>query len=397
MTDESERLPLLDDGTPKSGRPRGPARALRRTLIVAALLFVGSVLGLYFQGPALRGFYRLTGLEPGGGARHPIATAVDAPAVERVEDEPEGVVALGRLRPRDGTIVVHAPYGAADARIATLSVEEGDRVASGRVIATLDNAETLESVVGTAEANVAVRLAALRQTRELVSSTQSELRATLRRAQAAAKQAETERTRSQALFDKGVIGQTERDAATTADAEAKAEVQRVSAALSRYRVDPKVGQADVAVAESNLAAAGTELERATRDLRRSQVIAPQDGTVLQINARPGETPGLSGVVELGDLTCMTAELEVYQSDIGRIHEGQRVSLSAEPLGTEPLSARVTHIGLKVGRQSLTRDDPAANTDARVVTVLVTLDESSTARARRLTGLEVIATFEGDAS
>ncbi len=394
MDHESDRLPLVDNGTPEDGSSRSPKpkRALQRSVMVAGLLFAGSVLGLYFQGPALRGFYWLTGLEPGGGARHPIVKPIETPE-EVANEAPRGVVALGRLRPRTGTVTVHAPYGSADARIATLDVEEGQAVESGDVIATLDNGESLQSVVATAKANLAVRAAALRQTRELVSSTQSELRATQRRAKAASKHAAAELKRSQQLFDKGVIGQTELDALETAAAESVAEVQRISAALTRYRADPKAGQADVALAETNLAAAQTELERAERDLRRSRVIAPQDGTVLEINARPGEAPGLVGVVELGDLTRMTAELEVYQTDIGRIRENQVVRLSAEPLGPDPLVGEVTHIGLKVGRQTLTRDDPAANTDARVVTVLVTLDEPSTLRAQRLTGLEVIATFE----
>lgn len=395
MEHESDRLPLIDNGTHEDNASRSPKpkRALKRSVTVAGLLFVGSVLGLYFQGPALRGFYRITGLEPGGGARHPIVKPIETPEEQVANEAPRGVVALGRLRPRTGTITVHAPYGAADARVATLDVEEGQAVESGDVIATLDNGESLQSVVSTAKANVAVRTAALRQTRELVSSTQSELKATHRRAKAASKHAAAELTRSQQLFDKGVIGQTELDTLETAAAESVAEVQRISAALRRYRADPKAGQADVALAETNLAAAQTELDRSVRDLRRSRVVAPQDGTVLEINARPGEAPGLVGVVELGDLTRMTAELEVYQTDIGRIGENQVVRLSAEPLGPDPLLAEVTHIGLKVGRQTLTRDDPAANTDARVVTVLVTLDEPSTLRAQRLTGLEVIATFE----
>jgi HlyD family secretion protein len=34
-------------------------------------------------------------------------------------------------------------------------------------------------------------------------------------------------------------------------------------------------------------------------------------------------------------------------------------------------------------------DPAANTDARIVRVTVTLDEPSSGRARGLTGLEIV--------
>jgi HlyD family secretion protein len=55
-----------------------------------------------------------------------------------------------------------------------------------------------------------------------------------------------------------------------------------------------------------------------------------------------------------------------------------------------LLGRVARIGTIVGRQSVTADDPAANTDARVVSVIVELDQASSARAAMFAGLEVVA-------
>ena len=51
------------------------------------------------------------------------------------------------------------------------------------------------------------------------------------------------------------------------------------------------------------------------------------------------------------------------------------------------------IGLTVGRQGLISDDAAANTDARVIRVLVALDEASSGLAARFTKLEVIARID----
>jgi HlyD family secretion protein len=90
---------------------------------------------------------------------------------------------------------------------------------------------------------------------------------------------------------------------------------------------------------------------------------------------------------------MTVELEVYQTDIRRVALGQPVSITTRALGPEPLAGRVTEIGLEVKRQSLIADDPAANTDARVILVTVTLDAASSARAAALTGLEVVGRVE----
>ena len=117
--------------------------------------------------------------------------------------------------------------------------------------------------------------------------------------------------------------------------------------------------------------------------------APISGTVLDIHARPGEKPGAAGVLDLGNTDQMTVEVEVYQSLIGRVAVGDGVTIMADALqGT--LTGKVSAIGLEIGRQSITSDDPAANTDARVVDVTVILDAEASAQASRYTNLEVIA-------
>jgi HlyD family secretion protein len=92
-------------------------------------------------------------------------------------------------------------------------------------------------------------------------------------------------------------------------------------------------------------------------------------------------------MNLGDLTRMTAELEVYQTQVGRVDVGDAVTVTADAL-PRPLTGVVTRIGLEVGRQTLTDASPAANTDARVVKVYVRLDPDSSRAARRFTNLQV---------
>jgi HlyD family secretion protein len=122
------------------------------------------------------------------------------------------------------------------------------------------------------------------------------------------------------------------------------------------------------------------------------VHAPSNGTVLDINARAGERPGAGGIIDLGDTSQMTVEAEVYQTLIGRVAIGDPVIVSAEALAQD-LTGVVSAIGLEIGRQSITSDDPAANTDARVVDVIITLDEASSQRARAFTNLEAIVRID----
>jgi HlyD family secretion protein len=122
------------------------------------------------------------------------------------------------------------------------------------------------------------------------------------------------------------------------------------------------------------------------------VLSPITGVVLDVNARAGERPPAAGIMDMGDTDHMMAEVEVYQDRIASVAEGQPVELAAVAIG-QTLQGKVQSVGLMVGRQGLVSDDTAANTDARVITVMVELDQPSSAIAARYTNLEVIARID----
>jgi HlyD family secretion protein len=364
-------------------------------IVGAALLIpVGGIVGLYFQPAGLQRFFAATGLEPGGGTQTPIALPRDVAMTEEMAAaiRPSDVVALARLMPRGDVSVVAPPFGAGDARVAEVRVEIGERVERGQVLATLDNATDLDSAVLAVQAQVAVREATLLQTRQSVETSLAEAEAALEQARAAAAEARQELERVRALRDRGVATQATLDQAVSAASQADQAVASARATLSRYQFDDIGTQPEIAVAERNLDAARIELERAEREREKSLVTAPIAGTVLDIMARPGERAGEDGIMEIGDIDTMMAEIEVYQTQVGAVELGQPVEIAAEALG-RTLRGEVVGIGLTVGRQGMIADDVAANTDARVVTVLARLDAESSAAARRFTDLEVIARIE----
>lgn len=144
------------------------------------------------------------------------------------------------------------------------------------------------------------------------------------------------------------------------------------------------------MATADLAAAEAAARQARIDLDRARVLAPRDGTIIEVAARAGERPPADGLLRMGDTARMEAELEVFQTMVPRVAIGQAVSLVSGVLGDDPLTGTVSRIGTLVGRQSVTADDPAANTDARVLLVTVALDEGSSARAAAYVNLEVVA-------
>jgi HlyD family secretion protein len=287
---------------------------------------------------------------------------------------------------------VATPSGAGDARLAEILVSEGTQVNSGDVMAVLDNLPQLENNVASAQASIGVREAVLLQTQTATTASRDEARAALERAQTTSAAAQADLVRSTSLFERGVLTRADFDQVVTHANQAGRDVERSLATLSRFETGTELVQADIAVAQANLDAARVELIRAEQDLERAYVRAPETGTVLGVKARIGERPSSSGIFDLGDTAQMTVEAEVYQTMIGRVSIGDPVTVSAEALGDD-LSGVVTAIGLEIGRQSITSSDPAANTDARVVDVIIALDGPSSERARRFTNLQAVVRID----
>ena len=139
-------------------------RRLRWLPVAMALVATGGVVGLYFQPPGLRKLMTIFELEPGGGTSHPIAVPAPKPPATDTASAMATVIGLGTVQPRDQIITVAAPYGASNARIEKLLVDEGDTVSAGQELALLDNHSQLESRVRAAQAQLDLREADLART-----------------------------------------------------------------------------------------------------------------------------------------------------------------------------------------------------------------------------------------
>lgn len=406
MMDENSKkieLPLSDNGLGTKGTNKDGSvkttqgRSYRKFLLIPLamlLIFSGGIMGMYFQPPGLKVFFGITGLIPGGGTSTPIALAIDKVTnQEEIAVLSEGdIFALGRLIPEGDVITIATPFGAGDARIAELNVSIGDKVRQGDTLAVLDNLTQLENSIETAKATLNIRIATLNQTKLKTEASLSEAQASFSRAEVTFDAAKTELERATSLLERGVTTRATFDKAQSRANETLLDVERARATLSRYNVENGVQQADIIVADANVDAAKSDLARAKSELSKAIVKASVDGTVLDIHAKPGERPPSTGILNLGNTDKMTVEVEVYQTLIGRVSIGDPVTISAKAL-PQDLAGTVTAIGLEIGRQTITSDDPAANTDARVVDVIVALNEASSIIASRLTNLEVVARID----
>lgn len=380
-------LPLEDPGKAETdtstiaGRNR---RSQWRGLWLAVpSLGLGLAAGVALQPSVTPIVFELAGLDPIQSSSVTVAGSAEIPLVAALD-----VVALGRLLPNDGTLAVALPNGAGDARIARLMVAEGDRVDAGQIIAELDNLPQLVATKMSAESTLAAQQAALAQVRASVAASLAEARANRISADAALVLANQELARLAKLAERKLTTQVLLQQAQSTAAKAAAELERTEALVERFSGAEAGRQPDIVLAACNVDLARANLARANEDLAAARVVAPRPGTVLEIYAHVGEKPSDTGVMKIGDIERMTAELEVYQTDIAKVALGQVAELTARAL-TAPLSGKVTKIGQMVGRQSVMSSEPAANADARVVRVTIALDASSSLRARSYTNLEVV--------
>ena len=255
----------------------------------------------------------------------------------------EAVAALGQLVPEGDVRRLDGPSAgrAMSPRIAELLVDEGDMVTTGQVLARFDNREGLQADLDELDAEEA-------SLREEIAMQQLEISRYSKAAQWGAA--------SLVLLE-----------------DKKEDLIRLEGRLDRVEARQRGLQAD---------------------FDRSELLAPLDGLVLDVHAREGERPGSDGVLDLGASQSMQARIEVYESDVSRIRLDQSVRLSSENGGFEgELKGRVIQISPQVQQREVLSTDPTGDADARVVEVLVALDDADARRVLRLAGLKVIARFE----
>ena len=129
------------------------------------------------------------------------------------------------------------------------------------------------------------------------------------------------------------------------------------------------------------------------DLFNSKLRSPIDGYILAINTRVGERPKNEGILDIGSSQNMEALIEVYESDINRVFISQNVELSSENGGFEKiLKGEVIRISPQVKQRKVLSTDPTGDADARIIEVLVKLNDESIKLVKNYTGMKVIAKF-----
>ncbi|MGC1395573.1 MAG: HlyD family efflux transporter periplasmic adaptor subunit [Coleofasciculaceae cyanobacterium] len=199
---------------------------------------------------------------------------------------------------------------------------------------------------------------------------------------------EAEANRDQSL---ATLNQQLKEATVTRDqsvAVLSAQIKEESATLDQIR---EVRPVDIQEAEARVESALATVKQTQADLDLAYVKAPAPGRILKIHTRAGESVDTqNGIAELGKTDEMMVVAEVYESDIGKVRLGQRVTITSESKAFEgELRGSVDQIGLQIGKKDVLSTDPAAATDVRVVEVNVRLNPEDSKKVAGLTYSKVI--------
>ncbi|MEG4499411.1 HlyD family efflux transporter periplasmic adaptor subunit [Microcoleus sp. F10-C6] len=245
----------------------------------------------------------------------------------------------------------------------------------------------LEKTVQTLQEQIVETKATLKQTVETGKQEINQSRANLRRKLETGKQ---EINQARATLNQKI--ETGREQINQAEAilKQKAETGQEQINQAKANLDQigEVRAEDVQAAQAAVESAIATKQKAQVDLNLSYVKAPVSGSILKVHTRQGERINTEdGIVELGRTDQMYAVAEVYETDIGKVRNGQRATVSS-PVFAGTLEGTVARIGKQVGKKDVLNTDPAADTDARVIEVRIRLEPESSKKVATLTNLQV---------
>ncbi|HEY9670543.1 MAG TPA: HlyD family efflux transporter periplasmic adaptor subunit [Waterburya sp.] len=199
---------------------------------------------------------------------------------------------------------------------------------------------------------------------------------------------EAQATRNQTL---STLSERLKEARVTRNKTSAVLEEQINEAKANLEQIKEVRPVDIQQAKAEVESAQAAVEQAQADLELAYVGAPREGRILKINTRAGEmVDEKEGIAELGQTDLMMVVAEVYESDIGKVRLGQRVSITSESQAFEgELRGSVSKVGLKIGKKDILSTDPAAATDARVVEVNIRLNPEDSKRVAGLTYSKVI--------
>jgi HlyD family secretion protein len=245
------------------------------------------------------------------------------------------VSGTGQIKPKTYVNIGATSFG----RITHLYVKEGDPVKKGQIVATVESVQ--------AQAGVDAQQASIRSAGTDIASyeaAEKTAEATVDHSVADLNQKLLDWQRAQALYKAELIAKSEYDSKKAAYDTDVATLAQSKAALVQAR-------AQTASARGKLGTAEATLTSNVDALNKTVSVAPFDGIVTNMPVREGETVVVgiqnaegSTLMTLADLSIITADVKVDETDIVNVAMGQPVEVAVDALPGRTFPGTVTEVG-----------------------------------------------------
>src|SRR6202047_4623874 len=278
------------------------------------------------------------------------------------------VSASGEIRPKTYVNIGANAFG----KITRLYVKEGDHVKKGQLLAQLENVQSSADVSATEASAQAAQTDAVAADAGLRTA-----EADLLRAKADYDRSKLDWERAQGLFRDGLIAKSDFDSRKNAWATADAGLAQAEARVAQAKAQKDSSDQHISQARANLT-------RVTDVLQKTTYRAPFDGVITNLPVREGETvvigiqnsPG-STLMALADMSIITAEVKVDETDIVNLRLGQPADVTIDAIPRKVFKAVVTEIGDNAIVRSTgvsTSQQASTSQEAKDFKVVVTLQD-----------------------
>jgi HlyD family secretion protein len=277
------------------------------------------------------------------------------------------VTASGEIKPTNYTNMQAQGFG----RITAILVKEGDHIKKGDKLLLQENIQ--------ANADVAAQSAAMTSAESGIQAADASYRsaqADLLQQKANLEKAKLDYDRGAGLFKDGLIPKQDYDQRKTAYDAAVAAVESANARVLQLK-------AQMSQSRATLDQSKAVLTRTRDVLNKTTYTSPINGIVSYLPVRLGEyvVPGIqnsngSFLMTLSDMSVVTAEVKVDETDIVNVRMGQDADVTIDAVPGKTFHGKVTQIGSQAVLRSsglATTQTTTSTQEAKDFKVVVTLD------------------------
>lgn len=264
-----------------------------------------------------------------------------------------------------------------DGKIAEFFVKEGDGVKKGALIARLENKD-IQAKLKEAKAELSVSKSRLK---EVASGAREEeikkAKAALEAAIADRETAEKEFKRYEQLFKDGFVPKSVLDEKERILKVAEAGVKEADEEKKLLEKGPK--QETLKLNEDTVKRAEATVEYFEKVLEKTAITAPISGKVIRRYLHRGEMISKemnTSLVAIADIENVWINAEADETDAAKINIGDPVEVKSDAYPGTVFKGKVAEISDYIGARKTRPNNPAKNTDMKIIQVKVKLKEKN---------------------